>query len=471
MPRFAWAPCDLAEGVGDLDSSPSCASGVRLPLCKSPGRSMNRAPTHGRLSTGSAMGSKSRRSPRSPVHVQTIQHGSPPSTPLVSTRQSPRLLSRASPQDLCKAMALQPAASECLASTLGFASELQSQSKGTLMELQQRDDEIRRLRQALSALARESGSLKPSVRRLLSSRDGPVDADEPKDVQFIRVRGCSPDGGKTPSRSECDDSRTPESPEIHQFRNELAAVRSELADALERERTLKSLLAKARGREERLASEVESLQVRALQEQAGRKAAELDAERARMCAEDCWRLSTHSGGPQTDHRSESARRSARKNVLGIPTNRSPRSASRGRRYGRTSPTPSRAPQPDALSLAENLVTEMFSREPSVAALPVSSQLEETQSLSTEPEAAWRAEVCSTNVPRLSTRQRPGSDHSQRRAVCTPPQTTQSETPVLLALNGRMPRFPSADFDLHRTAERRRSCPSLGPKHSNTVPQL
>lgn len=455
MPRFAWAPSELADVICE-------------PACSSFGAGESRVP---RCST------------------------SRPSEPRADLKVQP-------PSGVSKTVyTVSTATADRLASTVSLASELQNSTRGILSELRQRDSEVRFLRQMLSDLVRECGSttLSQAVQRLLHdydrSRGGRPQSQEGPTLDLERH---SLDTGllcEWRSLSRDREARgEKDAAELHDLRQRLTdaasretELRTALTDAAERERALQTELSAAGAREARLGEEVLSLQRLLLQAQERHREAELKLELfERSCGTDAQGSAMIGASPQSARFKVNSPGSSRASLrprchdtesVAFDSGAEPQSGGRApqRRHsglGWESPasslsrsrggdgsgslclgvpltpprTPPRSPSPAALSEAEHLVSRMFSRE-------APKDLEERL-------AAARRGAAPRSPGAPSTGGVAGTDIESRPR--RPSHKAHDREPVALALSGRSRRLPSpAQGSPRGNAERRRSCPLLG----------
>jgi hypothetical protein len=382
------------------------------------------------------------------------------------------------------------AASGVVASTVGLVSELQSSAKCLLAELENKDSEVRVLRQALLDLARESGSSK-NLRELL----GPARAEEldaQQKVPLHSTKKCH----ERPIRQR--ERRSPGGACTCDCEFRISELRAELDESLAK-------LAEAESREKKTCEEMESLRRVAMhykKKSQNMELTRLDLERCRMDLED--RMSRQLQAPLPSRE--------RTGCCLLPL---PRSASRGsdcsgrgkrrtssfspRTPPRTPPMPSRlstcsssgAPTPpeEALQQAEALVLQMF-------------DLPGARSVSRSPAAGSRSPPSGhrSNAPRSPrssmlantieldsfcfAASKKSPPPSAARPLCEeasllpPPLPKAQSDPIgfaattssaagLRPINGTMPRFPSAELGSPKPvsralqeqgATRRRSCP-------------
>lgn len=379
-------------------------------------------------------------------------------------------------------------ASGVVASTAGLVLELSHGAKNLVAELEQKDSEVRVLRQALADLARETGSFKPSVRSHLGMHHGEeLDAQQQAQLQHIkrnlrdrqlRQRGRR-STGTIPTGCDCE--------------ARVSELRSDLEEA-------QAKLSEAAAREKKLCEELEQLRRVSVHSHSRRRSAELDLERCKMGVED-------------DLSRRFQQVSAASASAGNAILRSWSKGSNGSRRGilstspRTPPMPSRlstcssigtaaspssgarTPSRDALLQAENLVVKMFdlqgSRSPGAGSRSPPSSRRNTFSRS--PHSSSRTCATQTQPPPTPTEESSPTRRASKEAdgdgdVGTPPTLPKAHSapsthappalpkPTLRAINGCMPRFPSAELGSPKTAPRggerqqgatrRRSCPDL-----------
>lgn len=285
-------------------------------------------------------------------------------------------------------------------------------------------------------------------------------------------------------------------------------LQTERAGAAERANLLRAELVRAERREGQLLEELEHLRRKMLRERSRRRAAERDLERCRMEAEDTRRSDLPAGSrllrlspsPSTPDSSRSmaslsdatagvlgpcrtssdlSAKGVRRNAFGLPLSPGtppPKAAS----AARTSPL--RSPSPDVLSEAESLVLEMFSgceapttrsvqarSPPAASRSPLkkayTSPAAGTRSLASKepwasPSNSARSEASAQTEPPGFPSYGTGLAHSPSPSV----EAGEAKKPMLSALNGCMPTFPSAELGSGRSksnkslAPRRKSCP-------------
>lgn len=317
MPRYAWDDGSLADNGPSNPRGHSCDDGMAT------------AATSATVATlGGHLGYRDLGSPRLtlPVAARTsgaaaseeavgscraCYHSSPPATPATpcrspllsdtderhglpascSTDPPPLLAPSTTPLAVCQPMtgallaappdgqcAQQAAASCFVASTAGLVMELKHGTNHLLAELEQRDSEVRVLRQALADLAREAGSLKPSMRNLLSpSRGQELDSRQHVQLQSIK-RSLREKQSRNQERAPPlrRSTGTLSAPALEAVATEL---RSELEEALAK-------LAQGAAREKKLCEELDQLRKIAMHSHSRRRNAELDLERCKMAMED-----------------------------------------------------------------------------------------------------------------------------------------------------------------------------------------
>lgn len=420
---------------------------------------------------------------------------------------------------------------ELVAGAVGLVSELQLGAKSLLAELQQRDSEVRLLRQALADVTQRSGTKSPSTKSLLGPREEAVlaqvpELDEQQQQQLqsvkrnLRERQLHPPTQlRPPTRrtGPCCDCETKLS-ELEALLQESVAreqeLRSELADVKQSKILLQEELDRSaeqqrrheRGTEhKRLNEEIDQLRQYAMHSHKKRREAEADLERCRMEAEDilsrkvevanvamvrvrggicplpsdCLRSAGSYAGSERCGSESSMRTDAGAGTPdhgGLRLNFSNVAGRRSRLSGGCSPgactppagfrrlrgsscsTPPRTPVA-ALSEAQNVVDQMFngsiSRGASRSISRCNSRSPKSE-VSAQTDQHWLAAMDSEDAS---------------------PQKANGDKPVLRALNGCMPSFPSADLGEAKSsggATRRRSCPLLngsgGPRSPKAPPE-
>lgn len=491
MPRYAWDD----GGIVEVDCrARSCDAAVATPPC-----SVTAA-----KSAGDANVDKARRScPHStPAQCRSLLLCDPAERPALlgdssqtPPSPSPALLRRCPVTRADGGMPMpsaanvgQVAASGVVASTAGLVLELQQSTNHLLAELEQRDSEVRVLRQALADLARDSDSFKPSLRSLLNSASVEVkelDSQQQAQLQSIKrslrdkqVRNRERRSSGTPTTSMSEASAS-------------AELRAELHEALAK-------LAEGAAREKKLCEELEQLRKISLHSHSRRRSAELDLERCRMGMEDQMArhfqqavvpgIAPHGRGicPKQRSLSRGSTGSRRGRPVGATPPHTPPMPSRLSTCSSSGapPTPQaqmRASSRDALLQAESLVLQMFdlpgARSPNAASRsPTSgrkagvsrSPHNKLRACATQTDAVEQASVEAAGAavpPPLPLRSPGGEAHSKRQQ-----SASHSPKQKLRAINGCMPRFPSAELgspkpalggDRHEEgALRRRSCPQL-----------
>mmetsp|Transcript_2163 Transcript_2163/g.4945 ORF Transcript_2163/g.4945 Transcript_2163/m.4945 type:complete len:600 (-) Transcript_2163:200-1999(-) len=243
------------------------------------------------------------------------------------------------------------------------------------------------------------------------------------------------------------------------LRAALQACESELlterSEAAERANALQAKLVKAESKENRLLEELESMRRKLLHERSRRRTAELDVERLRMQAEDTRKVDVPVG--------------SRRNATVTPLSPTTPVASQ--------PSPRRTPSPEVLCQAESLVLEMFGSDhlgqrTGQGRLPVtrsrSPSSKEQQRASREPEPSPST---SSAPSETSIQTEPPSFPSLSLRNSTPtatPTSADEQKPMLLALNGCMPSFPSAEPAMKGLDRRRRSCPLFEPPNASAA---
>mmetsp|Transcript_61253 Transcript_61253/g.192858 ORF Transcript_61253/g.192858 Transcript_61253/m.192858 type:complete len:701 (-) Transcript_61253:71-2173(-) len=313
-----------------------------------------------------------------------------------------------------------------------------------------------------------------------------------------------------PAAAEARPSKEPPPLREDGLRAALQACESELqterAGAAERANLLRAELAQAEQREGQLLEELERLRRKMHRERSRRKTAERDLERCRMEAEDarrseaaaCPRLARLCASPSTPSSSRSAGslsdatagvfgagrgpseqggKAVRKNSFGLPL--SPGTPPPKAPAART--TPSRSPSPAVMSQAESLVLEMFACEApttrSVVARSPPAPQRSPLSKARSPGAGSRSPLSKEPIPSPTSSARseasaqtepPGFPSFNMNLSLVPMPPSEGKKPMLLALNGRMPSFPSAELSGRKSKsseKHRNSCPvfELSPK--------
>lgn len=296
MPRFTWAPCDLEQG-GRAALSASALS-VPTPQTGPPTVIWppSSAPLTGPATGGSNPGILASISVEVPVETVggglLAQEPPPESTPerqrqhdelVAPQQQGPRpsripqpragkytSAGRASPFEASKSPAgghgrdqgSTVSTSDRLASTVGLVSELQLGAKGLLAELEERDCEVRLLRQTLEDLTRGESGLSRSRASEAQKLLRPMERAQERSPMAQRASQASPSNRghlRSPPAQRGGRLAVPTAPALPGFSGDLDDSQAKLSASKAREEDLQRQVAASQARERVQQDELEQL--------------------------------------------------------------------------------------------------------------------------------------------------------------------------------------------------------------------
>jgi len=493
MPRFAWAPEDMGENAARTMLSRSYSaseqhgapSSLRVQVETAPTKPPRSPVPGGRDLRGMLAAQFPSRIPRPtpPSRYATPVPTAPSEAAAVASKISSVLQEKNEGN-----MIVQTRAKKQLVST-DLAPELQLSAECLLQELHKKEHEVVLLRQAVS----HSGlciSSPPAVWRLTSDKDKGHESEMRKD-KMTHI--------PSPNLKR---SRRTSAPGQHGSHSELAAyvlrveeLQLELDASVAQKEDLQAQMLQAKHSSNLARCRENSLKEDLELERERRRQVEQDLERCRMEAHDtlpleralakvsmpvsihrqhslCSALESEASPPpdqipQTAWTSEQFAKALRKNLLGLQA--SPRTPPLS--FRRLSPpTPPRTPPPAVLSQAESLVFEMFALDQPSHGDNGKCQAVASNANSRSPRsrASSSKELFSASAAPCPSASQPKIEKLEMRD-----ELAKTEKPMLLALNGLMPSFPTAELGTPRpasasTSNRRRltSCPvRVTPEHT------